>query len=86
MRARFEYFRAFERDAQDFQRFSQTRLTMPVLVLAGEKSGGTMLAEQVKLVANNVQSQVFAGSGHWLMEEATDRVIPAIVGFVDKRH
>ena len=36
MRAGFEYFKSFERDAQDFQQFAQTKLTMPMLVLIDE--------------------------------------------------
>ena len=37
MRAGFEYFRAFEQDANDFARFAQTPLSMPMLVLTGER-------------------------------------------------
>ena len=40
MRAGFEVFRAFEQDGKDFAAFAQTRLTMPMLVLSGEKAGG----------------------------------------------
>src|SRR5438132_11055883 len=54
MRAGFEYFRNFERDAQDFARMGSTRLTMPLLVLSGEKAGGTFLIEQAKLIASDV--------------------------------
>ena len=82
MRAGFEYFRNFERDAKDFARLSSTPLPMPVLVLTGEKAGGNFLIEQARLVASNVQGQVVAGSGHWLMEEAPQTVIPAIVAFL----
>ena len=82
MRAGFEYFRNFERDAEDFARMGSTRLTMPLLVLSGEKAGGTFLIEQAKLVASDVRGQVVTGAGHWLMEEAPDTVIPAISGFV----
>src|SRR4029077_1131083 len=35
MRAGFEYFRAFEKDAQEFARFGQTPLQMPMLILTG---------------------------------------------------
>jgi pimeloyl-ACP methyl ester carboxylesterase len=59
-----------------------TRLTMPLLVLSGEKAGGPFLIEQAKLVAADVRGQVVAGAGHWLMEEAPDTVIPAIRDFV----
>ena len=82
MRAGFEYFRNFERDAEDFARLGQTRLTMPLLVLSGEKAGGPFLIEQAKLVASDVRGQIVAGAGHWLMEEAPKIVMPAIREFV----
>ncbi len=82
MRAGFEYFRNFERDAEDFSRLGQTRLAMPVSVMSGEKSGGTFLIDQVKLVATDVRGQVIPGSGHWLMEEAPKTVIPALLDFL----
>jgi pimeloyl-ACP methyl ester carboxylesterase len=82
MRAGFEYFRNFERDAVDFARMGSTRLSMPMLVLSGEKAGGTFLIEQAKLVASNVRGQVIPGVGHWLMEEAPKTVIPTITTFV----
>ena len=83
MRAGFEYFRNLERDAEDFARMGQTRLAMPLLVLSGEKAGGTFLIEQAKMVASDVRGQVVKGSGHWLMEEAPKVVIAALVDFLD---
>jgi len=82
MRAGFEVFRNFEQDAKDFAGFAATRLEMPFLVIAGEKASGTFLIEQTRLVATNVTGKVVKGSGHWLMEEATAEVIPAITAFV----
>jgi hypothetical protein len=38
MRAGFEVFRAFEQDARDFAELVQTKLTIPMLVLTGEKA------------------------------------------------
>ena len=61
MRAGFEYFRNFERDAEDFARMGTTRLSMPTLVLTGEKAGGMFLVEQAKLVASDVRGQVVPG-------------------------
>jgi len=84
MRAGFEYFRNFERDAKDFAELGTTPLSMPVLVLTGEKASGSFLIEQAKLVASNVRGQVVPASGHWLMEEAPQVVIPAITGFIDE--
>jgi len=82
MRAGFEYFKSFEQDAKDFAGFATTKLEMPFLVLTGEKASGTFLIDQTKLVAIHVTGTVIKGSGHWLMEEATGQVIPAIVAFL----
>ena len=82
MRAGFEVFRNFEQDAKDFAAFSATKLSMPFLVLTGEKASGTFLIDQAKLVATNVSGTVVKNSGHWLMEEAADQVVPAIVAFL----
>lgn len=81
MRAGFEYFRAFEQDAADFKAFAQTKLTMPMLVLTGEKASGDFLIQQGRMVGDNVEGVVVMGSGHWLMEEARDRVVPILVNF-----
>ena len=82
MRAGFEYFKNFEKDAADFAALSANKLTMPMLVLSGEKAGGTFLIEQGKLVANDVKGVVVKGSGHWLMEEAPEQVIPELLSFL----
>jgi pimeloyl-ACP methyl ester carboxylesterase len=84
MRAGFEYFRAFEKDAQDFARFAQTPLTMPMLILTGEKASGDFLIQQGRLVAKNVDGVVVRNSGHWLMEEAPEQVIPKLVEFLGR--
>ncbi|WP_282295794.1 alpha/beta hydrolase [Stenotrophomonas sp. PS02289] len=84
MRAGFEYFKAFEQDAKDFAGFAKTPLQMPMLVLSGEKAGGQFLIDQAKLVDTNVQGVIVKGSGHWLMEEAPEQTIPALVAFLDR--
>jgi pimeloyl-ACP methyl ester carboxylesterase len=56
---------------------------MPFLVLSGEKASGTFLIDQAKLVATDVTGKVIQGSGHWLMEEASDQIIPALVAFLN---
>jgi pimeloyl-ACP methyl ester carboxylesterase len=81
MRAGFEVFRAFEQDAVDFAAFSKTKLKMPMLVLTGEKASGEFLIRQARLVADKVEGVVVNGSGHWLIDEAPDQVIPRLVTF-----
>jgi pimeloyl-ACP methyl ester carboxylesterase len=83
MRAGFEYFRAFEQDAEEFAVFAKTPLTMPMLVLAGEKASGEVLIQQARLVATNVEGVIVQNSGHWLMEEAPGQVIPRLMKFLD---
>lgn len=84
MRAGFEYFKNFEQDAKDFAGFAQTKLTMPMLVLSGEKAGGQFLIDQGRMVDSNVEGVIVQGSGHWLMEEAPEQTMTALVAFLDR--
>jgi pimeloyl-ACP methyl ester carboxylesterase len=84
MRAGFEVFKAFEQDARDFDGFSKTKLTMPMLVLSGEKAGGQFLIDQGRLVNGNVDGVIVKGAGHWLIDEAPDQVIPKLVTFLGR--
>jgi pimeloyl-ACP methyl ester carboxylesterase len=84
MRAGFEVFRAFEQDGKDFAGLAKTKLTMPMLVLTGEKASGDFLIQQARLVADNVEGVVIKGFGHWLIDEAPDQVIPRLVSFLAK--
>ena len=81
MKAGMEVFRNFDQDAKDNAVFAATKLTMPVLVLGGEKSGGDFLISQGKMVATNVEGVIVTGSGHWLIDEAPRQVIPKLVEF-----
>lgn len=82
MRAGFAYFKAFEQDARDFAGFAQTPLTMPMLVLAGEKASGQFLITQGRAVAREVGGRVIPGAGHWLMEEAPETTMAALQDFL----
>ncbi len=84
MAAGFEVFHAFEKDAEDFAGFARTPLPMPMLVLTGEKASGDGLIQQAKLVSPKVEGVVIKGSGHWLMEEAPDQVVPKLVEFLNR--
>jgi pimeloyl-ACP methyl ester carboxylesterase len=82
MRAGFEAFKAFEKDAADFAGFAKTPLSIPMLVLAGQRASGPVLINQAKLVDTNVEGIIVPGVGHWLMEEAPQVVIPKLVDFL----
>jgi pimeloyl-ACP methyl ester carboxylesterase/uncharacterized RmlC-like cupin family protein len=83
MRAGFAQFTAFSQDARDNKIFEQTKLTMPVMAVGGEKSFGPLQAVIMRHVATNVQEEVVAGSGHWLMEERPEYTVALIRKFID---
>ena len=85
MRAGFAQFTAFSQDAADNKIFEQTKLTMPVLAVGGEKSFGPLQAVIMRHVAVNVREAVVAGSGHWLMEEKPEYTVALIRNFLDSQ-
>ena len=82
MRAGWAYFVSFQQAAKDFAQLSQTKLTMPVLVIGGEKSLGDALAQQMKLVASDVTVVVLKDTGHWVLEERPKETTEALVKFL----
>ena len=63
---------------------AKTKLKMPMLVLAGERASGDLLIQQARMVADNVEGVTIKGSGHWLMDEAPDQVVPKLVAFFSR--
>jgi pimeloyl-ACP methyl ester carboxylesterase len=82
MRAAWAYFASWPQLAKDFAQLSQTKLTMPVLSIGGEKSLGNELAAQMKLVATDVTVIVLKDTGHWIMEERPRETMDALVKFL----
>jgi len=82
MRASWEYFVSWPQAAKDFAEMSQTKLTMPVLSIGGDKSLGEALGAQMKLVAENVAVVIVRNSGHWILEEQPKQTTQALVSFL----
>ncbi len=82
MRAGWAYFVSFQQAAKDFAQLSQTNLTMPVLVIGGEKALGNALAQQMKLVASDVTVVVLKNTGHWVLEESPKETSEALQKFL----
>jgi pimeloyl-ACP methyl ester carboxylesterase len=55
---------------------------MPVLVIGGDRSGGTALGHQVRLVANRVTVVVLRDTGHWLIDERPTETAAALLHFL----
>jgi pimeloyl-ACP methyl ester carboxylesterase len=82
MKAGWAYFASFPQTAKDFAQLSQTRLTMPVLSIGGEKSLGEVLGQQMKVVASDVTVVVLKDTGHWILEENPKGTTDALVKFL----
>lgn len=82
MRAAWTYFASWPQLAKDFAQLSQTKLTMPVLSIGGEKSLGKELGEQMKLVADNPTVIVLPNAGHWILEEKPKETTDALLNFL----
>ncbi len=82
MRAGWAYFASWPDTAKDFAQMAQTKLTMPVLSIAGEKGSAAILGPQMKLAATNVTVIDLKGTGHWLMEERPKETMKALIAFL----
>src|SRR5580658_4719345 len=82
MRAGWAYFVSLQQAAKDFAQLSQTKLTMPVLAIGGDKANGTVLGNQMKLVATNATMIVLKDTGHWVLEERPKETTEALMKFL----
>ena len=82
MRAAWAYFVSFQQAARDFSRFAETKLTMPVLSIGGDKANGAALGRQIPLVATNARSVTLPNTGHWVMEENPQATGDALLSFL----
>ena len=67
--------------AQNQQRKTR-RLTLPVLAVGGAESSGAMVADTMQLVADDVQTLVVPGCGHWVAEQAPGELLAALTAFL----
>jgi len=82
MRAGWAYFVSFQQAAKDFAELSKTKLTMPVLAIGGDKANGTLLGQQMKIVASNATMVVLKDTGHWVLEERPKETTEALQKFL----
>jgi pimeloyl-ACP methyl ester carboxylesterase len=82
MRAGWAYFAAWPQTAKDFTEMAKTKLTMPILSIAGEKASAAILHPQMKLTATAATEITLNDTGHWLMEERPEETMDALVAFL----
>jgi len=82
LRASFEWYRALDATIAQDQDRAKRKLPMPVLAIGGELSFGSHVADALRPVADDVQSVVIPGAGHFVMEEAPDELLAALTEFL----
>jgi pimeloyl-ACP methyl ester carboxylesterase len=55
---------------------------MPVLAIGGEESWGAAAGEGMKPAADDVQTVVIPGVGHWVAEQTPEEVLAALTAFL----
>jgi pimeloyl-ACP methyl ester carboxylesterase len=88
MRAGFELYRAFERDASDNRDALRRngKLTIPVLAVGGEISNsGAVLEEMMREVAHDVTAIRIPRTAHWIAEEDPRTLTTALLEFLQNR-
>jgi pimeloyl-ACP methyl ester carboxylesterase len=82
LRGSFGFYRALTTTIAQNEQRKTRRLTVPVLAIGGEQSAGEGPGNTMKLVADDVQTMVLAGSGHWVAEQATKELLAALTAFL----
>ena len=82
MHAGWAYFASMPDTANDFAQMARSKLTMPVLSIAGDKASAAILGPQMKLVATDVTVIELKNTGHWLMEERPQETMDALIKFL----
>ena len=82
LRGTFAFYREWDTMmAQNAER-AKRPLTMPVLGIGGETSEAATVGDAFKSLANDVQTAVIPGAGHWFAEEAPEETVAALTRFL----
>jgi pimeloyl-ACP methyl ester carboxylesterase len=82
LRGSFGFYRAWDTTlAQNEQRKTRP-LTMPVLAIGGAASWGELAGNAMKPAADDVQTVVIPGAGHWVAEQAPEELLAALTAFL----
>jgi pimeloyl-ACP methyl ester carboxylesterase len=82
LRATFGLYRAWDATLAQNEERKKTLLTIPVLGIGGENSWGPAPAAGMTPAANDVQTVVIPGAGHWVAEQAPEEMLAALTPFL----
>jgi pimeloyl-ACP methyl ester carboxylesterase len=81
LRGSFGFYRALNTTIAQNERRKSRRLTLPVLAIGGDESTGPVIGDTVKAAADDVQT-VIVSAGHWVAEQAPERLLAALAAFL----
>jgi pimeloyl-ACP methyl ester carboxylesterase len=82
LRGSFGFYRALPATISQNEQRKTRRLTLPVLAIGGGESAGEGPANAMKLAADDVQTVVIPGCGHWVAEQAPEPLLAALTAFL----
>jgi pimeloyl-ACP methyl ester carboxylesterase len=82
LRGSFGFYRAIPTTSVQNEQRKTRRLTLPVLAIGGAESSGEGPGNTMKLAADDVQTMVLTGSGHWVAEQAPEQLLAALTTFL----
>ena len=82
LRGSFGFYRAIGTTTTQNEQRKAQMLTIPVLAFGGEESTGKRIGDIVSPVADNVQTVVLPGVGHWIAEQAPKEMLAALSTFL----
>ncbi len=78
----FGFYRSWDETmAQNGERGAR-KLTMPVLGIGGEQSWGGAVGGALSAIAEDVETLVVPGTGHWVAEAAPEALLAALTEFL----
>ena len=82
LRGSFGFYRAVGVTRAQNEERKARPLTVPVLAIGGGESAGEGVAAAMELVADDVQTVVLPGTGHWVAEQAPEALLSALTAFL----
>jgi pimeloyl-ACP methyl ester carboxylesterase len=82
LRASFGFYRAWQTTLEQNKKRKEQKLTIPVLGIGGETSWGAHVAEGMTPAANDVQTAIINGAGHWVAEQAPEALLEQLTTFL----
>jgi pimeloyl-ACP methyl ester carboxylesterase len=82
LRGSFEFYRALGATGAQNQERMARRLTLPVLPIGGAESVGEGMGGAAKVVADDVQTVVLRGAGHWIAEQTPNALLAVLTEFL----